>query len=454
MRRPIKKDGKFKKLPMGVDVFVHEEQEEAYLLAHRIEIQRLDNGAILALGNEEAENQTYADVNIQFPVGSYYEVPHKSGITHLHEHLISNEPNISAKRCEGNYSAYTNSRSLGIMVWGIANPKVNNYGFWPVMESVSKMLTGPFNISKERLESEKEVVISEEKGYQGDPQRLVGRAFNQILRSETDPENYFISGVEDKVRALSLSQVEKHHFRTLIPKDLEATVITTGSSLIGTKTEKMLENTLNRMENHGLEPKKVDEVKLSQLNSSFKTGQIYKFDYGLRTNLVNLYYLWSFPYIPFSSSSFADTRVFGFAYQKMYEFFRASGLGYQSEPIEITLGDHTLVKGFRLTMTKRGDSVDFAKTLLPSLLNKTFGIFKETNFDQINELNRLRIKAVPVRVGARVNFALFGLREYGRIIDNDKVFKHSEQVTASDLRDSLGKFMSISPAIFAIGDLS
>ena len=201
-------------------------------------------------------------------------------------------------------------------------------------------------------------------------------------------------------------------------------------------------------------PQRVDEELYGELNPNFKQEQMYTRDTGLRNGMVSVNYLWTMPVVPYSISTFARSRFFDVADQKMFRFFRESGLGYNYISINSLLGTKKKLVGFRMDLPKREGIQDFAKSIYPHIKERVFGTFTFEDMLYIGHITHKRLEAIPITVGGRFNDARYGLKHYGRVIDSGKLPGIHKMITSAHLQQALEQFASVDPAIVVVGDLS
>jgi hypothetical protein len=446
-------EGKLREFKGDIDIFVPRTQEQQYLSRHGIEIRHLSNGITIAGATRRVEDGVSARIEESFASGAYHEPAGKRGINHLLEHLIAIKPFYVATHNEANFNGFTNSESLVIFIDGKANPNVRDYGVWPALSVVNSQLVGPLNISQADLENEKNVVVSEMYYRNSDHNSPVRTIFNEIVFSKTNPKNYKTIGTEDELRSITLDDIGVCFDSIVVPKGLDIGVYTEGNPEITVSLMDQIENDLKNMPRQDKEPTIVDENLYGELNPDFKQGGVYAKDTGLRNNDAVISYLWVVPSTPFSVYDFATARFFDVANQKMFRFFRESGIGYACNPINAQIGQKRLI-GFQMHIPKREKPQDFAKSLYPDIKSRVFGTFSSDDIDHINNVTHKRLKAIPITVGERLNDARYGQRHYGRIIDTDRLPEIHKMITPNHLEQALEQFTSVDPAIVVVGDLS
>lgn len=444
---------KFREFNGDLDIFVPRTQEEEYLSRHGIEIRHLPNGISIVGATRRVEDNAYARIEESFASGAYHEPAGKKGINHLLEHLIAIKPLYLATENEANFNAFTNSQSLIIATEGMANLSVRDYGIWPALSAVNKQLTGALNIGQTDLENEINVVIGEMYLDNADHDNPIRTILNQIVFSKTNPANYKTIGTKEELRSITLDDIRECFESIVVPKGLEISVFVEGNPEITLELMNQVQEDLENMPRPGKDPMTVDENLYEELNPDFMMGEVYARDTGIRNDNVVISYLWVIPSIPYSVYDFATARFFDVANQKMFRFFRESGMGYACNPITMAIGRKTLI-GFQMAIPKREKSVDFAKRLYPDVKDRVFGTFSTDDIDRINNITHKRLKAIPVTVADRFSDFRYGLKHYGRIIDTDKFPELHQMITPRHLEQSREQFTSVDPAIVVVGDLS
>lgn len=444
---------KFREYKGDIDIFVPRDKEQEYLDKHGIEIRRLPNGITIFAATRRVEDNAYAKIELNFPSGAYHEQKGKSGINHLVEHLISNKPGTTAKRTEADYNARTNNAEIEVQIQGVANPNVRNYGLWPVIPVAMVELTQPLEVTQSGLESEKRVVVAEMRHYDTDHNELANRFFGEVVYSQRNPANYRTIGTEEDVRSITLDEVRKQHGEIFIPKGLDVSIFVEGNPNITSILLDQIQQGLYTMPRGEKKPMKVDENLYAEFNPDFKPDQVYAKDTGLNNELLTVYYVWLMSNTGYTVPAFATTRFLGLAEQKMFSFFRESGLGYSCNHFDAQLGDEHRLLGFSMTIPTRASSAEFATGIYPQFKTRVFGTFGHEDINYINDITHRRLEALPTTVAARFEGTKYGLKQYGRIIDSDRVPELHKMITPQHLEEALDYFTSVQPATILVGDL-
>lgn len=439
----------FKEYTGDHDIFVPKIDERSYLKKHDIEVAELSNGIRIFAATRKVEDDTSADIAFHFLSGAYHEPKGKSGINHILEHMISNVPGFISRKTDAYYNAVTGYDYMQIIIKGIANPQVRNYGVWPVVPSaISQILNNP-GFSRENLEHEKSVVIGEMYQRNADHNQNVSRLLYKVIFGKSNPMNYQTIGTEKDIRSITLEDVEKQHRDVFIPNETLAGLFVQGNSRTTDALMDILKEEFSKMKNENKKPKKVDKNLSADINPNFEQGKIYKLNTGLNNKTISVNYIWLTSLNPYSIKSFAQSKIFELAQQKVFRFFRESGLGYTTTPIDIGAGDQKRALGFQMILPKTGEPLDS----YPDLNKAIFDSFTPEDIDYINNQTHVKLQAIPISVSDRYSDVIHGFQNYGRIIDTDKVPAIHKSINNKDLRAALEDFKNTPPAIIVIGDL-
>jgi predicted Zn-dependent peptidase len=454
VERPISptQRAEFKEYRGDVDIFVPRSQEAIYLAEHGIEIRRLSNGATLSGATRSVEDDSSVRIEMEFPSGAFHEPI--GGINHVLEHLIANKPGKLSQRVEGGYNAVTAADLMEVQMWGYANLDVMDYGVLPIIPvALDKVLTHP-QFTDEELRREKGVVLGEL--YEGiaDPgKRFVNILYNTVFQ-EGIPDTYMTIGSEESINSITVEDVVEQHKKVFIPRDLDVRVFMEGDRKTTGILLDVFEERLGSVPDLGQKPQSVDKSLYGKLNPDFKQGAFYVADSGLRNGMVNIEYTWLLPVEPYTADSFALNRMFGVANEKMFAFFRESGLGYSSSPTTRDVGHDKLMFGFNLSVPKRPGMEKLAREYYPRLKEAVFGSFGEEDISHIDAITHQRLKAIPISVADRYRGVMSGLKDYNRIIDSERLSKIHQMITPELLKNNVEQVTSMDPTIFVIGDLS
>lgn len=445
---------KFKEFRGDLDIFVPKSDEEAYLSSHGIEIRRLSNSALLSGATRLVEDASEASVDIEFPTGSYYEPKNIKGVTHFLEHLVSNGPGFLARRCESYYNATTSTEKVTLNLSGIANPKEPNYGIIPVIPVALDNIRETPVFSEEYLEREKRVIIGERQQRLAEPKIAIAQNFNKIIFDYEHPFSDSMIGTEEEVGSITVSDAVNRHKEVFIPKDLDARIFTHGQGQVTSYLLDKVQEKIENMQGEGRTPQPIDEELYGRMNPDFNQGDAYHVDTGFKDGMYNIYYLWLMDSRSFSVDDFSRGRMFELAGNKVFEFLRENGIGYSADIVNIGAGLDKIIMGFKLQIPKiNNNTVGFANQLYPLLKDKVFGTFGDEDFSFINDVTHRRLNAVPTTVSDRYNLAMYGLKEYGRVIDSERIPEIHKMITPSYLKRSVERFTSVDPAILVVGDL-
>ena len=446
---------KFKQFKGDVDIFVPKGQEQQYLSKHGVALRQLANGALIVGTTRRVEDAADVRVNIHFPHASYYEPVGKRGVSHLVEHFIFNKPHFLANEKEAYYNAMTFSTHMELIMRGRAHPRVKDHGILPVVPVALEQVTRPLVVTESSLKNEKNVVLGEIYEYQSDgniSERL--NLLERTLLPQDHPQIYNPLGTKGEVRGLTAEDVRQYHKHVFVPQGMIATVFVEGSPVITKTVLKELEKNISAMPRRKGKSMTIDTSLLNKINPRYKQGATYKKHSKTQDKQIKIHYVWLLPKTDYSVHTFAESRFFDAAQQKMFQSFRKKGLGYTADPVDMHIGENKRVLGFVLTVANNGeDPKKFAKRIYQELKFDTFEQFTDSDITNILKITQRR-SATGTSVSERFSDVLSGLKEYGRIIDSDKVQEVHKKVTRDHLQAAQRTFLTTPPTVILEGDLS
>lgn len=435
------------------DIFVPDNDREQYLTTHDMTIKYLSNGITIGGATCYVQDARYATIDFVFPHAAYYEPKGKSGITHFLEHIISNDPLNCARKNDAYYNASTNAKELVLMVRGTANPKVKDYGIWPVLDCVYDKLLHPTVITDTLLGNEKNVILHELQQYEADYAYRAAFAFRDVLYDSSHPSLYKAIGKEEDIKSLTTKDFRMYQEQVFIPRGLEVSIYTEGRKAITKKLLEQVEDVLRGMPNADKAPVTIPDSLFAKVNPHTQAGGVYCKDIGLHNGLVQVNFAWVFPATSFTTFTFAMTRFFDVIEQKIFQFLRESGLVYSVEPFSSELGDKKRVVGFELTISKRPDIEEHAAHIYSLIKKEILPVFGDSECVYIANMTKKRLEAQPETVRTRLGDALYGLKNYGKIIDSKEVMRIHQQITPAHLQQVKDLFLSTDPITVIVGDL-
>ncbi|NTU74204.1 insulinase family protein [Candidatus Roizmanbacteria bacterium] len=288
--------------PAQQEIFLEPAQDEQYCQENVIEILHLKNGATLGAVHRSTTDSVSADVSLYFDTGAYRDpIP---GIAHLMEHLVSHNPDTTAKENDTHYAASTSARTVYFIVAGVANPDVQDFGVWPVLPVLLDTLRNPFieREAEDALQKEKAVVIREY--HETEPRRAKGftRFIDTHLLGKKHPNHTPILGTEETVNSITTRDVTNYSSRLFTPHNLIIRVVTEGDL----KTTHVLRDEIIRQ--FGTLESDKKPVRISQeiedsLNPEYKNGSVYSkfWDDSRAPYTVNFAWLYQLPEYSFET---------------------------------------------------------------------------------------------------------------------------------------------------------
>jgi predicted Zn-dependent peptidase len=334
---------------------------------------------------------------------------------------------------------------------GRAHPQVKDIGILPVVPVALDQVTNPLQVTEAALKSEKNVVLGELYEYLSDGtiQEKVS-FFEKTVFAPDHPHIYNPLGTKGDIRSVTIEDVREYHKRVFVPQGMIATVFVDGSPRITKSVLREIEKRISAM-SQKKDPTIIDTALFSKLNPKYKQGAIYKKNSKKKDRQLKMHYIWLLPKRDYSVQTFAETRFFDIAQQRMFQSFRKKGLGYTAEPVDVSIGDDNRVLGFVVTVANNGKDIEkIANDIYQELKKDAFEKFNGEDIKHIMKVSHKRI-TTGVSVSDRFSDVLSGLKEYGRVIDSDKVQEIHAMITPEQLLAAQQKFLTIPPTVLIEG---
>lgn len=429
------------------DVFVPKDREEGYLRRHNIELRRLSNGATIVGIPRVAEDVAEAEVQFNFPAGSFHDPKGKEGIHHMMEHLIMNPLGEAPERMNVNLNAHTFPQAITVEASGIANPDVREYGLWPMLPLIAKQLKRPLEEIKDLprvLKKEIDVVIGEIEESEADDDREAGKFVRECLYDPSNPLRTDGIGTEAGLKSVTVEEVLELAQNVFIPRGLVAGLITEGRVETCKVLTDELERLLSDYPREERRDRKRDTSLLERFNRDLVPRKLFVRQ-SLHNRRATAMMVWRFPVREFTPEAIALDRLLPLVQHKLFNYFRDNGMGYTAGVHSEDSPNHA-VSFLELKLPNKFElPTELQKDIYPAIRANVFGEITADELAAINIQEEMIQRAVPMPVGNRLHLLMQGLENHGRIIDADAVKDMYRQVTPKHLADWRDKFLQTEP---------
>lgn len=445
-----------KLLAANPEIFVNPTQEAWYFQNHQIEWKNLVNG-ITIVGATRPSDIFRASVNFTFPSGSFFDPENKKGLHHLGEHLINSS---SLRRFAfGNQVdilASTSPLELKEICSGITHPQVKDYGLWPILPRVFRTLAFPLRLLKnpeEVIEAEKRRVEAEIGEHYASHDWQAGHHLYQLVFAADNPAVVYPWGTPESLKRIGLEDISGLVEKVFIPQGLVISILNEGEAKVCQELVKYLGNIFEDFPRKEEKRKTVNYSLLEKANPNFKPGKVYKKETGLKNGLVKIMVVYPVEFEPFTTSAFALGVFRARTWERLVDFFRGKGLGYSYDVSLELPGNSTGVLVMSFDLPKAPGLEDFVKETAIPLLKTNVLRLRVGEAEKLVTMVKKNERAVPVSSEARLNWLLKGIRQWGKIVDADKMKGTRLRTTAIDIRHWSERFLADQPAIIMVGDL-
>lgn len=445
------------------EVFIPRQQEEEYCRAHQIELERLPNGITIIGIPRQVSDLAQASVNFTFPSGSFFDPPGKEGLHHLIEHLlIPTKRKGEAYRLNVSLNAQTGPLEVIHYCSGPTHPQVRDFGLWSFLPIIRQDLAYPSQFLSnppEVIGNEKEVIKAEiVEGY-ARHEWHVSRYLTETVFGSQNPYFNYGTGTAESLTRIDTEDVKNLIEEVLIPKGLIISILSEGDSEICRLLTDRLVAYFADFPREDKAGRQIDYSLLEKLNPDFKPGAVYEKDTHLRNGLITIMPTWTFRSPLFTPSQFALSRVALAASGKLFDLSRKRGWAYTSGADSMSLTGQDFSTGaffMRLDIPKPppGELRGFWENILPEIKKGVLEAFDDGQIEEILQRERQLKEAIPIPTSLRLIWLLSGLKQWGEMIDADKIQAVYRQINATHLRQWRDKFLSEEPALIVVGDLS
>ncbi len=425
-----------------------------YLEIHNIILDRSTSGITYVGVSRKVTDGHESQILFTFPSGSYNDSKLKSGIHHLLEHLILNLIMNKADSHDVYENAYTSYKQIQIEVTGVSNSKHKNYGLWPQISHICSILK---NIEKapnmkNLINNEIKTVLAEKAERDADMKRLHVKYVYECLYDKSNPLRTEGLGNNQSLSMIKPKDIYDLTNKIFIPQGLIVGVFSEGTSKDCQQIIEEIKNNLSDFAGTGISPLTIPYEITEKLNPEFKPGVLFAKDDGLKNGLISVSFTWVFPSVDLSSHSFAFGRLVPIINDKLFKYLRSLGISYSSNAHDVD-SKNLKVIFVELTIPKNKEVIENIKHLYKDIKEAVFEKIDDSQLNLVNEKEKTIQEAVPLPARSRFNYLIYGLENYGKVVDADIIKDMYKKVTIEDLKDWRDKFINTEPAIIITGDL-
>lgn len=444
--------------PYDPELFVPHTKEHAYCRKYRMNISRLPNGATIIAVPRNVEDVLNLTVKFNFPTGSYFDPPGKSGLHHFVEHILAGKTRQIAKLSDSESNANTSNSFITTVNWGVAHPDVPDYGVWPVFSTIKNQLISPLaaRVDPVRvIQVEKEVIKGEIHRAQYSHEYQSANIVNEILYSPKNPLRTNTLGTIEDVDSITQNDVEEFVEERLLPDGLVVTIFTEGEDRILNKALREIIDLVSDLSLSGKKSQPHDLSLYELVNPDFKANEVYIRNTGLHNNTSNVRFIWPIAIpVALSVEACAFEIIFGQMIGKFEHFIRESGLTSYVQFGLIDGGYKNKFGHLGLDTPSREDLMeDMVERLLPAVRDELYQKLDDAELKRLIEKNEKNRRAVPMLKSELLEKATLGLQTNGCLLDAEKIWERYRSLKEEDLRDWRDRILDIKPVVAIIGDI-
>lgn len=442
--------------PINPEILVPRDEEDAFLATHNIERRQLSNGVTLVGMARTVEDLAESEIKFRFPAGSYHDPAGKEGIHHLLEHLIMKSVIQDTDEIHVYKNAFTAAEEITVVLEGPSNPNVRNFGIWPVLPQVLRVLKHPLeeiDDLERDIEVELGVIESEMLERQSNPDIVTGEAISKYLYHPSNPTRTNSGGKMESLRSITPEEIKALADKVFIPDGMFVGIFTQGDPYANKVLLKQLEDALIDFPRDNLRSNPVDRNLSEMLNPNLEPDEVFTADLGTNDGRVTIVMPWILPYQEFTIESFALQRFLQVVDMRLHNFVRDRGLGYTSSTSTEQASGQALAYLSITVPSEIGNIKGFIRTIFPELREEVLIGIDDRELQSVSQREHLLQKAVPVPTHIRYTSITEGIKIYGRILDTDKMTALMLSMTANHLKGIKEMFASSNPSFIAVGDI-
>lgn len=424
-------------------------EESTYCRKYSIELHKLDNGVTIVGMSCGMDFTNWASISYEFSEGAYGNTP---GTVHFLEHFFNKKIRLLAERNSLKLIAQTNKLEVRETVSGIANPNVDDYGVWIVLDGIRKTLEAPLkNLDNpERdIDIEKNIIKSEIQGRSTNHNYHID---NNFLKTIYDPKNPFFdisttAGSKEDIDKINITPLMEIQEKVLVPKNLIISLYTEGDPTILKNLIGKLKNQYSNFPREGNPKNVINNELLEMMNPKLKTERNYMFDTKIKNGIITNQFNWVFKHKFGSKKYFSLNYLKNILSTELFNYSRKNGWGYFTEVGIARPTDDVAILNLRVDV-KKDNNKDFNSGII-EILNSVKKITKNAV-----ELEHKRQLATALSVQDRFSWVTGGLKRYGKIINADVLRSGMLKVDSNDLNKLIDNILSTPPVTIVTGDLA
>jgi|GEM_PF-4669852 len=430
------------------DVFIEPNslEEKSYCKKHNIILSRFDNGIVLVGINCYKEFSAFTEMNFEFQEGAF---GNKIGAVHLLEHLLHKKLFEYSSINNINLGAYTTYFTVVLTLEGISNPKIKDFGIWPVLEKTKETLfNAPImsNKNEKEMQSEIQVIKAEIKEKENNYNFEAAKNFSKFMFAKNNPLHDIsaIAGDEKSLEKIKIKDLVKVHEKITSYTDLIISFYSLGKLTIQKQIYSYCENLFLRLPNRKKNVFKVDKSILEEINPDAKPGVFRHYPSKISKDIAVYYFSWIIDLDTYSRAYFAVNMLSIIISRVLHKYSRTKGWGYT---------DYSSFKNLYLkkqifsivVISKKGN-----QSPTKADIRKIFELTKKEIPDFILQ-ERKRQLATPIDVYDRFSWIKGGIGEFGAIINIDKIRKTKISLSEKDYYSIFDKITSVEPIVVVTG---
>lgn len=422
--------------------------EKEYCKKYGIELHKLDNGITIVGMSCGVDFTNWARIYWEFSEGAY---GNPSGSVHFLEHFFNKKIRLLAERNSLKLIAQTNKQETRETVSGIANPNIEDYGLWIVLDGIRKTLEDPLknlNDIEKEIETERNIIKSEIQGRSTNHNYHVDNNFCKTIYDQDNPffDISTTAGLKEDLDKITIENLIKIQEKVLVPKNLLISIYSEGDPSILNKLIIRLRDQYSNFPRSEKPKNTVNRKLLEKINTKLMVENKYKFDTNIKNGIITNQFNWIFKH------KFGTKKYFSLKYLKniisteLFNYSRKNGWGYFTEVGIARPTDDMAILNLRVDVKKDNNKN------LDSGITEILSSIKTITKNAV-ELEHKRQLATPFNVQDRFDWVVHGIKMYREIIDADKIRKGMLSVTSEDLDNLLDEVISIQPVTIVTGDL-
>jgi predicted Zn-dependent peptidase len=440
------------KLIKNHELFVPVESESSYCQQHGIDFFKLDNGIILVGVARDVADSVETSINFKFRNGAWHDPKGKEGVHHLLEHIFNKNLYQEAVDLGCRVNASTSPSSMIEYLSGPVKGRVCDFGIWPMLKLVYQMLVDPrlgIDNLDELLITEKKVVEREIMVDKSEHGWLVKDWLLKWLFGDDNPGTIYAAGKLETVKKLEKSDLKLVMDESMVADKLIISVVTDSNKKI---LHKMMEELKKLYKEYPRQKSALADFpwKDTEKYRVHDPKKIKKISTGLKNGILSLTYCWRVEFGLLSKESFALHSVGDFVANKLFLLTRKNGWSYRSSTYPLSLSDRSGFVIIEMDIPTSDYSDERALEILKQI-QKELSI-EEHELKKITRLIQKNIEVRPVSIMGRLDWLLYGVDRYSRLVDVDKVWQAYLNLQQSDLEKWFELLTKDSPNIVVIGD--